>query len=484
VRSRSLARLVDKNGKHAVFCRDGGPWVNRIHEPILIMRRLLIFLLSFSLGCHACPSSVTCDVEGELAAVAGVRSMPDPMPCSSPATVLSGPLDLPTLWSLALANNPSLREAAADVAVARGQLLQASKYPNPRLVYSEEDIGTKQAAAGNVLIQASQEIVTGGKRRLDMAIARQETEVATLALLGRKFDVLTRIRRAYAEYVGWWYTVQANQRIVASLEKSVAVLQEQVEVVKNRPRVDLVRSQSVLEEARTALNRNRASLDAAWEQLAAEVGVSSQPPAAAPAERLDAVSRWEPGRVLERVMAANAELKRAAAETERVHLEVERARAEAMPNVTLGGGFARNFAEDEIGGVVSVEVPLPLWDRKQGRLREAEGRWARAQAAQRTAANRLRRDTAEAFGRYQAALRNVDGLRTQIIPRLEESAKLVLASYQARGAQITFTDVLLAEVALNEARLRLEEVQRELRRAIADLQGLMQLDADEEWPDS
>jgi cobalt-zinc-cadmium efflux system outer membrane protein len=416
-----------------------------------------------------------------LAAVAPARSEPDKTPYAPSVSALPGPLDLPTLWTLALANNPALREAAAEVGAARGQLIQVAKYPNPRLAYSEEAIGTKQEAAGNLVIQASQEIVTAGKRRLDVAIAGRGTDVASLALLGRKFDVLTRVRRAYHEYLGWAYTVEANQRIVASLQKSVAVLREQVEVVKDRPRVDLVRSQALLEEARINLARSRASLDAAKSQLAAEVGVADLPIPEAPPERPDAAPHWESEAVLRRVLAANSDLKQAAAEAERARLGVERARAEAVPNVTLGGGFARNFAEDEVGGVVSIETPLPLWDRKQGRIQEAEARWARAQAARRTAADRLRRDTAEAFGRYLAARRQAEGLRAQVVPHLAESAKLVRASYEGKVAPITFTDVLLAEQSLNEALLRLEEARRELWRAVADLQGLMQLDVGEEW---
>jgi cobalt-zinc-cadmium efflux system outer membrane protein len=447
------------------------------------MRRLLVPLVGLCLGCHACPPSAPCPAEPEPAAVAPVPGDADTAPRAPSVAALPGPLDLPTLWGLALANNPALREAAAEVGAAQGQLVQAAKYPNPRLAYSEEAIGTKQAAAGNVVIQATQEIVTAGKRRLDVAIARQGTGVAGLALLGRKFDVLTRVRRAYYDYLGWWYTAEANRRIVASLEQSVAVLREQVEVVKDRPRVDLVRSQAVLEEARISLARSRASLGAAQGQLAAEVGVADLPFPEAPAERPGAAPRWEAEPVLRRVLAVNSDLRQAAAEAERARLEAERARAEAVPNVTVGGGFARNFAEDEVGGVVSLEVPLPLWDRKQGRIQEAEARWARARAAQRTAADRLRRDTAEAFGRYLAAARQEEGLRTQVLPRLVESARLVRASYQDRVAQITFTDVLLAQQALDEARLRLEEARRELWRAVADLQGLMQLDVGEEWCD-
>jgi cobalt-zinc-cadmium efflux system outer membrane protein len=438
------------------------------------MRRLLIPLLALSVGCQASRSvdrgSWIVDREEERCTIH------DP-----PSTIWPDPLDLPGLWNLTLANNPALREAAAEVGEAQGRLIQAGKYPNPRVAYSEEDIGTKQAPAGSVVIQVNQEIVTGGKRRLDIAIAREGMNAAQIASLGRQFDVLTRVRRVYHEYLGWSYTLKANERIVASLEKSRDVLREHVEVVKDRPRVDLVRAESLLEEARINQERSRASLDAARRQLAAEVGVPTDVPVPeAPSRRPDVLPHWDAETVLQRVLMTNSDLKQAAIEAERARLEVDRARAEAVPNVTLGGGFARNFAEDEIGGVVSVEMSLPVWDRKQGRIREAEAHWARAEATLQTTANRLRRDTAEAFGRYQAALRQENGLRTQVIPRLEESARLVRESYEGKVAQITFADVLLAEQALNEALLHREEARRELWRAVADLQGLMQLDIGEE----
>jgi cobalt-zinc-cadmium efflux system outer membrane protein len=171
-------------------------------------------------------------------------------------------------------------------------------------------------------------------------------------------------------------------------------------------------------------------------------------------------------------------LKQAAVESERARLEVDRARAEAVPNVTVGGGYSRNFAEREEGGVVSVETALPLWDRKQGRIREAEARWAKAQAMARSVANRLARDAAEAFGRYQAALQQ-EATLDRIYPLLDKSLTLVREGYKT-NRETTISDVLLAEEALNDNRLRRQEVRRDLWRAVADLEGLMQMDLGEE----
>src|SRR5262249_42978426 len=103
----------------------------------------------------------------------------------SPALVATSPpepVGLPELWELALANNPPLREAAARLDEARGRQVQAGKYPNPQAAYEEEDLGTARAAPGNLRFQVTQEIVTGGKRRLAMALGARATDAAGLAL--------------------------------------------------------------------------------------------------------------------------------------------------------------------------------------------------------------------------------------------------------------------------------------------------------------
>jgi cobalt-zinc-cadmium efflux system outer membrane protein len=444
------------------------------------MRRLFIPLVSLLAGCRACPVDVAAEVEAQAAAVAPVRATPEALPCGADEPAPPEGLDLLALWQLALANNPALREAAADVEAARGRLLQAGKYPNPRVGYTEEELGTRQNAAGAIAVVVNQAIVTAGKRGLDVAIAARGTDAASLALLGRKFEVLTRLRRAYYDYLGWRYAVAVDEEVLDALHKGVEITRKQVEEVQLRPRADLLRLQAVLEEAKITRDRSRVSREAAWRQLAAEVGVPGLAVPEAGREWNDAVPQWEAAAVVGRVLAANTELKQAALEADQARLEVERAQAEAVPNVTVGGGYSRNFAENEAGAIVSVETDLPFWDRKQGRGHEARARWAKAQAARRTIALRLHRDTAEAFGRYQAARQQFDGLNKEVLPRLVESLNLVRRSYQAGGAQITFADVLLAEQTLNDTRLRVTEVRRELWRAIADLQGLMELDVDED----
>src|SRR5262249_9830164 len=125
-------------------------------------------------------------------------------------------------------------------------------------------------------------------------------------------------------------------------------------------------------------------------------------------------------------------------------------------------------------------MPLPLWDRQQGVIREAQARFAAAQASVQSTGNRLRRDTADALARYKAAGRQVDRLARQVLPRLQESLELLRKAYQAGSAQVTFSDLLMTEQELNSTRLTLAEARRSLWLAVADLQGLMQLGINED----
>jgi cobalt-zinc-cadmium efflux system outer membrane protein len=370
-------------------------------------------------------------------------------------------------------------EAVADVDAARGRWIQARKYPNPRISYTEDELGTRDAPPGNLAVLVMQEIPTAGKRRLDVAIARQEMDIATLAGLGRRFEVLTRVRRAYYDYVGWQYTARVSEQVVANLDQGVGITRKLVEQVKTRPRTDLLRLQALLEEAKITQTNSRVNVQAAWRQLAAELGIPDMPPQPA-REATDVVPRWDAEAIIARVIAVNTDLQQVAAEVDRARLELDRAKAEACPNVSVGGGYSRSFADQHAGGIVSVETTLPLWDRKQGKIFEAQARLTRAQATVATVTGRLHRETAEAFARYESARQRVERMTTQILPQLVQTQELVRKGYEAGAADITFADVLLAQQTLDDARLKFAEARRDLWRAIADLQGLMQLDVGEE----
>jgi cobalt-zinc-cadmium efflux system outer membrane protein len=446
------------------------------------MLRRLAPLLALAVGCHAAPVGGPVEADLGVAALAppgatvevvpAADARPDPPPER---------LSLGVLWGLALSHNPSLREAAADVEAARGKLIQAGLYPNPRFRYNQDTIGSPIAPTGNYTIEVNQEIVTAGKRRLDQQVAGAETSAAGAALITRKFEVLTRVRRGYYDCLALRATLRYQSQTVATLERGVEATRSQVEKAGTRPRTDLIRLEALLAEAKINRARTEDALEGAWRQLAAEVGVAALPavedvgtlPEAAPELTADAV--------LARALATHSSLKQAHLEAERARLAVERAKAGRKPNVTVGAGYSIDNTDQTSGGVINVEAPLPLWDRQQGVIHESQAKLASAEAAVKTAENRLARDVAEAYARYRAAARQATQLGEEVLPKLRRALDLTLKAYQAGSAQVTFSDVLTAEQGLASARVTLADARRSLWQAVADLQGLMQMDVHEGW---
>jgi cobalt-zinc-cadmium efflux system outer membrane protein len=443
-------------------------------------RRWLFAPLVLAAGCATTADRVPCLIEQEIQSVAPAR-VEYVVGHIDEAEPLATPSDLPGLWQLALAHNPALREAAAEVELARGRLIQAGTYPNPKVAYHGEGLGSHLQSKGNNTVELSQEIVTAGKRRLDRDAAGRALDAAATALLGRKLDELARVRRAWYDYQSLLRARQVNRDTVKGLEEGVEGTRHLVEDVKSHPFYQLLRLQVLLEQAKINLARSETNVAAAWQQVAAEVGVPDLPPPPSSPALPDAPPQWSAELVKQRVLSANTDLTLAALETDRARLAFERARAEAVPNVTVGVGYNRLFLEETAGVALTLETPIPVWDRRQGLIHEKRARWAQAEAAERSVAGRLSRDIAEAFARYEGARIQVDRLKKVIVPKLEQNLKLVRSGFYEAGAKdLTFLDVQTAVQTLAEARARLADAHRELWKAVADLEGLMQLELGEE----
>jgi len=76
---------------------------------------------------------------GQDQSMPGMSSPPTTVPSQEQATTQSG-LTLAELEQIALNNNPTLAQAAAEIRAAAGRKLQSGLYPNPTVGYQGEQI--------------------------------------------------------------------------------------------------------------------------------------------------------------------------------------------------------------------------------------------------------------------------------------------------------------------------------------------------------
>lgn len=129
---------------------------------------------------------------------AAVAPSAEALPIPLPQVDISAGLSLAELEQRAIAGNPSLRRAAALVAAARGNALQVGLPPNPGIGYEGQQLGSGGVAEQHGVL-FSQEIVRGGKLRLNRAVADRERVRLDQEFAAQQLRVLTDVRIAFYE---------------------------------------------------------------------------------------------------------------------------------------------------------------------------------------------------------------------------------------------------------------------------------------------
>jgi cobalt-zinc-cadmium efflux system outer membrane protein len=380
-------------------------------------------------------------------------------------------LTLDQLEEMALTGNPSICRAYALVGAARGNWLQAGLKPNPSVGYEGQQLGSGGLAEQHGVL-FSQEIPTGGKLRLNRAVAQGEIVVAEQELAAQRQRVVTDVRIAF-------YHVLVAQRQIDLAEELIHVSGEGSQSVdalfraREVGRVDVLQAQLENEQAQILLQDAHNRYDAAWRNLAAVLGNPAMPPHSVVGDPSGPPKGIEFEETLARILATSPEISAAVAELERARRAIDRARVQPIPNVSFQGLV--NWQDNGIGGKadggVALSVPLPLFDRNQGAIFRAE----REAAAARYAVSQVELDLMSrltpVYERYANAHNQVSRYRETVLPAAEESLTLTQKMYQAGEAN--YLGLLTAQRTFAQTNRNYLDAVLQLRTAEAEIEGLL-----------
>ena len=380
-----------------------------------------------------------------------------------------GALTLAELEQMALGANPALARAAAQVAAARGNWVQVGLYPNPTIGYSSEEIGD-EGGAGQQGGYVSQQFITGGKLSLNRAEASFEVRKAEQALAAQRFRVLTDVRIAYFDILAAQRRIDVTEDLVQAGAEAVET-SERLTEVGEASEIDSLQFRVQAEQARLLLNNARNFYDEAWRRLAAVIGAPAMPPTPVlgDVEKPAPEIPWEGA--LARLLSASPELARAIAETERARWAYQRARVEPIPNPNLQVSVRGDTVSGDTLTSVQFGLPIPLFDRNQGRIREA---YAEIVAAEQQVARlelALQEELATVYRRYANALQQVARYRNEILPAAERSLRLTRIGYE--GGQVGYLSLLTAQQTYFQAVLSYVSSLQDLWRATMEIDGLL-----------
>jgi cobalt-zinc-cadmium efflux system outer membrane protein len=351
-------------------------------------------------------------------------------------------LALSDLEGMALANNPTLIQATAQVDGERGASYQAGLWFNPVVGYQSEQIGVNGTAGETQGGFVSQEFVTGGKLRLSRNKYAQRAQIATTNAHAQQQRVLNDLHTQF-------YRTLAAQRVVEIHRDLVANGQDNLQTHREMLNLGQTTASAVL-QAEVELRRDQLKLkdaeneiQSAWRKLAALAGVPQLSQTTLQGVLATAQVPLEYDAALAELLARSPELEAAAQKIRHDEIAVERECAEPTPNVLVNAVVGRNFEAGGTTGGLSVGLRLPVFNRNQGTIQQAQADLNRAHAEARRLELDLQTRLAAEYRTYRSAWQHVEEYQAEILPKAQKAYELLAQSYEQRRAP--WVDVLAAQ---------------------------------------
>lgn len=407
-------------------------------------------------------------------AVAITLSSPEPSSAAPPqaANLATRPLTLDALVVEVLQNNPELEFYRAEIAAARADERTATTRANPDLSAS---IGQKRIAApvlsDGLVWSASitQTFEWPGRVPLRKAIADQQIKLAELGLAQFRGALASRSRVLAFNL----FAAQEKASAAREVADRFKALRE-VLVQRDPTGLTPVLETRIIEATELTLERRATEAALAEESARLELNQLRGQPWGGPLSIEAPSLPFPPFPGTESLLASardfNFEIRMREAELEQQGFRVSLARNENKPSVTVGPYLSQERAGDRETQVgVSLVVPLPLWNKNEGKVAALEARRLQAETTLAVAHRNLERQVIETAFAYQKRLGEMSRWRPDSVRTFQAAAALADRHYRLGAVPIaTYVELqkqyLDAVDALLSTRLETLEAAQELQR--------------------
>lgn len=375
----------------------------------------------------------------------------------------------------ALAGNRDLRAATFAIAQARARLEQAGLWPNPSLqLAGADDVVFANEGDYDASIGFEQRFPVAGRlargrdvARVDIAIAVAEVRDATRLLVAEVEISFSELLVLQEQIAARAQLIAVNRRL-ADVSAHRAALAEVSALDVNTAQLELHR----LELERDLLT---AQAQARSTELSRLLGRDADATVTVAGELVPGPPR-SLAELRETALAWRPDLQQLRLAADRARAEQALAKAERWEDWALGFRYARtrqpvvgapSQPSDQLLGL-SVSIPLPLWNRNQGRIAEMQA--LEAQARSRAAALELTilADVESAHHRVEDLGAVTERYRTRVTPLTSENVRLAQEGYQ--HGLVPVTQVVQVQRQQSELRTAYLDALAQYRQAAIELE--------------
>ena len=359
-------------------------------------------------------------------------------------------ITLEELQQMALENNPTFRQSAANIQAAEGRKKQSGLYPNPTVGYQGEQIRGGSFHGGEQGFFVQQDIVLGGKLGLNRKIFDQELQQAVTEADEQKVRVVTNVRLSYIQALAAQQTLELRQNL-SKLANDAVETSHQLANVGQADAPDVLESEVEAQQAQLAVTMAEQNQQRVWRALSAVVG-HPRLPLMRLEGRLEDTLPVNADELVEKIVSESPAVRIAELGVKRAEAALARAKREPIPDLQLRAGMQQNgeLLSDgkSVGlqGFADVGVRIPIFNRNQGNIATAKADAERARREVERVKLVLRERSASVVQNYTFSQAAVDRYKNQMIPRAQKAYEMYAKKYQNMAA--AYPQVLIAQRTL------------------------------------
>jgi outer membrane protein, heavy metal efflux system len=361
-------------------------------------------------------------------------------------------ITLEELQQMALQNNPTFAQSAANIQAAEGRKKQSGLYPNPTVGYQGEQIRGGSFHGGEQGFFVQQDIVLGGKLGLNRKIFDQELKQAETEGEEQKLRVVTNVRMSYVQALAAQQTLELRQNL-SKLADDAVETSHQLANVGQADAPDVLESEVEAQQAQLAVTMAEQNQQRVWKALAAVVG-NPRLPLMKLEGKLEDTPPVNADELVEKIFNESPAVRIAELGVKRAEAALARAKREPIPDLQLRGGMqqngellsAPNGKAVGLQGFANVGVRIPLFDRNQGNIATAKADAERAKREVERVKLVLRERAATVVQTYTFSQTAVDRYKNQMIPRAQKAYQMYTKKYQDMAA--AYPQVLISQRTL------------------------------------
>lgn len=366
--------------------------------------------------------------------------------------------------------SPELDQARANLANAQASVITAGARPNPSIGIGA---GSENSPESPYLwnIDFTLPIETAGKRGYRVLEAEQLTAASRLALAETAWNVRTKVRSALLEYINAKRQVSALTAEQNARLAQVKLLRRRLEVGEIDRR-ELTQAEFDLSNLRLALRGQEGAVKSDLDALAGAIGV---PVTSLEQQQLIWPDYDRPPRIVIKTIRQDAainrlDLRQAEAEYRASDAALRLQIAKQYPDIQLGPSAAHQEGYNDFSLGVSLE--LPIFNRNQGPIAEAEAARKQAGSKVRVLQNKAIAQVDQALNSYETASRQLEEADAELLHHQDHSQRLARSAVAA-GEEDRLTLVLLQLQATIAARAQLDAVHA-AQAALGDVENAIQ----------